>query len=520
MATPADNVRPFSGVDLRRSTRVERAVPLIVSGQNRLGQQFQERTSAVSLNLHGCRYPSRHDYRIGTWISLQVAEPGAEMKSPVIRAMVRSIHTPRSPRDLYQIGVELESPANVWGIPAPPDDWVRLRGERGTTLQFGTAVAPAREPRPDRGEPAAAPRLVPAPVAFEPRNAEAVAAPSPVTPAAKTETPAESTPAKPTRVVITPEMLVSALQGKLQQAAEKAVQTALTAQVSEGIKKALDTIEVACRVGVRQIEESTARRLDTLVRSSREEIVGQLDARVAELLGRREEQLELYRSQADEMAQRLEKAATDARRDLAETQTFVERIARELEPQIRARLGDSLTRVTAEFEGSAARVSDRQLVRLMEESQAVTREASSQIEARAAEARSLVQSAASVTLDEFRRQAAVQADLAMSETNQRVVSSLASLDAENRAACEARRRSLESDVARAAEQSTEQFRKAIKAFLYSCLVAAVSAVDEHTQSTLDGLVRNDGSVLHEISGPSHSAENGEDAEHRKDLLPH
>ncbi len=516
MATPADNLRPLPGVDLRRSTRIERAVPLIISGHNRLGQQFQERTSAVSLNLHGCRYPSRHDYRIGTWVTLQIAEPRAEMKSPLIRAMVRSIHTPRSPRDLYQIGVELETPANVWGIPAPPEDWVRPRGEKGAMMQFGAAVAPAREPA------TAAPKLVatPAPAPPEPRNAEVVAAPPPPAPAraAKIEAAGESTPAKP-RVVITPDMLISALQGKLQQAAERAVQTALTMQVHEAVKKALGAIDGACRASVRQIEESAARRVDTLVRSAREEIAGQLKARVAELQTGRSEQIETYRGQAEETVERLEKLAADARRDLAETQRFVEKITRELEPQIRARLEDSVGRATTEFQGSAARISDRQLVRLMEESQGVTREASSQMEARAAEARSLLQGAASVTLDEFRRQAAVQAELAISETKQRVESSLASLDAENRAACEARRHTLESDVARAAEQSTEQFRKAIKAFLYSCLVAAVSAVDEHTQTTLDGLVKNDGSILQEIGGPSRSGENGESAENRTDLLP-
>jgi len=32
-----------------------------------------------------------------------------------------------------------------------------------------------------------------------------------------------------------------------------------------------------------------------------------------------------------------------------------------------------------------------------------------------------------------------------------------------------------------------EFRSGIKAFLYSCLVAAVSAVDEHAQSTLTAL---------------------------------
>jgi hypothetical protein len=77
------------------------------------------------------------------------------------------------------------------------------------------------------------------------------------------------------------------------------------------------------------------------------------------------------------------------------------------------------------------------------------------------------------------------------------MSSLASLDAENRAACEARRRSIETDVAQATEQSTEQFRTGIKAFLYSCLVAAVGAVDQHAQTTLDGL-KDHGKALREI----------------------
>ena len=154
-------------------------------------------------------------------------------------------------------------------------------------------------------------------------------------------------------------------------------------------------------------------------------------------------------------------------------------------------------RATEEFESAATRVTDRQLVRLMEDKQMVTREASAQLEACGAEARSQLQSAASNTLDELKRQMEVQIDLSISDATQRVMSSLASLDAENRAACEARRRTIETDVAHATEQSTEQFRTGIKAFLYSCLVAAVGAVDEHAQTTLDGL-KDPGKALREI----------------------
>ena len=98
----------------------------------------------------------------------------------------------------------------------------------------------------------------------------------------------------------------------------------------------------------------------------------------------------------------------------------------------------------------------------------------------------------------------------ISEATQKTGSALASLDAESRSACEARRRSLESDVANAAEQSAEQFRTGIKAFLYSCLVAAVSAVDEHSQSTLESLVKggpegkengHNGKIAHQFTIP-------------------
>src|SRR6202022_2360571 len=125
-------------------------------GQTKLGLSFQERTSAVSLNLHGCRYPSRHDYSVGSWVGLQVLEPSGEGNPPVMRAQVRSIHPPMSPRELYQIGVELESPSNVWGVSTPPEDWQKALGANGSKIMMeSSAAAPAREPESAASAPAA-----------------------------------------------------------------------------------------------------------------------------------------------------------------------------------------------------------------------------------------------------------------------------------------------------------------------------------------------------------------------------
>jgi hypothetical protein len=480
----------FSGIESRRSTRIDRTVPLVVVGQTKLGLSFQERTSAVSLNLHGCRYPSRHDYAVGSWIGLQVLESNGESSMPVMRAQVRSIHPPMSPRELYQIGVELESPANVWGVPAPPEDWQKLLGANGSRMQEVTGTAP--EPEHESAAAAAlAPKSTPAGPEYRSTGVTAFPAPPP------------AATAKPERVVITSDQLVAAVHGKLQAAAEKAVHSAINDHLMDAVRQALSKIDDVCRASVHQIEEHSEQRLETMMRTAREEVLSRMEARLVEDRSRWEEHQEEFRGRTEQLAQRLEHLAAETQRNLTESHRLLEQAGGEMEPRIREKLTVSLGRVTEDFEAAATRVSDRQLVRLMEDKLMVTREAAAQLDAYSAEARAQLQSSANATMEEFKRQSEVQVDLIISETTQRVMSSLAALDAENRAACEARRRTIESDVARATEQSTEQFRTGMKAFLYSCLVAAVGAVDEHAKTTLDGL-KDPGKALREID----SATNG------------
>jgi len=795
LATSADNGR-FSGIEARRSTRLERAIPLIIMGIDKRGELSQETTSAVSLNLHGCRFPSRRDYPVETWVNLQVAEPNGGAKSVLVRAKVRSIQGPKAPQELYEIGVEFEAPSNVWGISTPPEDWRCAPGGSALRTRAIDGPAPEREPV----VMGAAPPLTE--IAPDQRLAEVAAFPASPAAAERAKDPRL---AKPERMVITKDQLVKALQGPLQLAAEQAVAGAFAAQLDGAVKKALYKIAEISKVSLQQAQEFTGQRLESLVNSSQGEILSrltgqlgevrsrwveeqnvyrsraeeiserleklvaetqqsftdaqafigriahelgpqfqslhtrldeyasraaedfevlitgasarqlvqlkestlkvtqeasaQLEARTAEVLSltgvasalseerletllsssreqiltqlgvrlgefRRdwEEQQGNYRNRAEEIALRLEKLATDAQTDLAdtrafvekaagelethlrvrldesnrraakafeaaaanvsdqqlarlteglktaareletrtaeareasaklearvtqtrlllgsqsavngvsegrleslvnsareeilsrleerlgeaqsrweerqeanrsgadelarrfeklageagpelgETQGFIEKAARELEPQMRTTLEETVARAREEFEAAAARVSDRQLVRLLEATRMETREVSSQLEARAAEARALIQSAAHSILNEFRRQAEVQIDLAISEATQRTKSSLASLEAENRTACEARRRTLDDEVARAGELSSKEFPTGIRAFLYFCLVAAVSSAHNQPKTTLDGLVRDRGMTVQEIAGPSESTEPGE-----------
>ena len=497
LAAPPDHLHSLSGLEGRRSTRIDRTVPLVVLGQTKTGLSFQEKTSTVSFNLHGCRYPSRHEYPIGASVGLRVLQPDGETISPVIRAFVKSVHPPASPRELFQVGVELESPANIWNLSSPPPDWNRLLGGSGSAAGVATAVAPALEPPAPPAAPSAFP-TAPEPSITEARTSQVTEFPSPSPAGAGTQPAKEATSPKPERVAITIDQLVAAMQGKLQAAAEKVVQNALAEHLDEAIDAALARVEGVRERNLQQLGEFSEQRLESLMRSSREEILGHLESRLGEVQSRWEEQHNSFRTQAEEIVQRLEKLAADTQRNLAETQKFVDKATGEIVPQTRGRLDESLGQATEQFEASADRISDRQLVRVMEATRMVTREAAAQMDARVAESRALLHSAAGSTLEEFRRQAEVQVDLAISETTERVRSALNALDAENRVACENRRRTMIDDVIRTTEQSTEQFRSGIKAFLYSCLVAAVGAVDEHAKTTLDGMVKEPGGTQRTI----------------------
>jgi len=810
MNTPPLSQSRHSGddIELRRSSRVQLPVSLIVLGTNRRGEIFQERTSAVSVNLHGCRYSSRHEYAPEGWVTLQVTGTDGANSRPV-RARVRSVFSPQTPRELCQVGVELESPGNVWGISAVPEDWQQLIGTvipSGNTSRLGATVAAAADaaagyaPAFDRQSNSAE------------RKSEVTVfpGPPPAVPAASDNgTEKQHSPANIDRVVSTADQFLE----KLHAAAEQAVRAALASQLDDAVKTALGKIEEGWKANVRQTEEFSASRfaqakalwdselsayrdraeevarriealtalshqalsdsqkfvehfanetapqletrlqdslaransefdsrvntsasnqlaqinetaqratsdarsqiveavaqarsslsaapvdavsksdfearlesfrsealerfekrldethlgfeqqleanrgrvnyvasqleglgLDSRFESARNETFERLDQRLGELSANFQQQLEANRGRVNDLsgslqglaldsrfdavrnetfdraeqrlnelsarieqqleatrshvnnlasqleglalesrqaraqhdegiaevrslvisaepgisqdqltshvhsareqlhndfewrlgevsghfeqmlsetnhrindlAQQLERIGAETRIQQAESRSLVERAPRALMPQDLAVVEQSVDNAKREFENAAARVSDRHLVRLMEQKQVVSQEASLEMEARSSETRALMQKACNTALDDFRRRVESQVDQVLAEAKERVASSLASLDAESRAAVEARRRTLEADVARVAEQSTLEFRSGIKAFLYSCLVAAVSAVDQHAQTTLVGLSNDPANVSRALGAGSNSNANANSA---------
>src|SRR5271169_4609442 len=116
-------VNASSELRKRRSTRIVQAVPLNVTGVDALGRPFNERTSTLIINCHGCRYQSKHYVLKNMWVHLEVPHPEAGHAPRRVRGKVAWIQRPRTVRQLFQVALELESAGNMWGIGFPPEDW-------------------------------------------------------------------------------------------------------------------------------------------------------------------------------------------------------------------------------------------------------------------------------------------------------------------------------------------------------------------------------------------------------------
>jgi hypothetical protein len=110
----------------------------VIRGVDLLGQPFEERTSTLSFNLHGCRYASRYHLPRNSWVTLETAR-GSELRN--VRARVAWIQRPHSVREFFQVSVELENPVNLWAYEPAPSDW-ELAGNVSTPSTNAAETGP------------------------------------------------------------------------------------------------------------------------------------------------------------------------------------------------------------------------------------------------------------------------------------------------------------------------------------------------------------------------------------------
>jgi hypothetical protein len=305
----------------RRSTRIFQPVRLKVLGESRVGTSQVEWTSAVAVSCHGCLYGSRHEYRPGSWVTLEVSNQRIDVKPRPVRAQVRFVRLPGSPRELYCVGVELETPANVWGIKSAPEDWLPYSDSVGVAAGAARAVAPAAE----HPMPAPTDQEIHTPPDFTeiepsvPGSSGSIA----TIPEASVALPG---PGTGERVTVSPEELLGALESKLQQAAEKAVASAVASQLSTAVNEAVKAIESASQEGVRKVEASLRCR-DASVITAREGSLSRLEAGLANAGERLRRLAGVFFGGTQRTVQGLEKSAAQVQPVLAEAPVFSEKLA-------------------------------------------------------------------------------------------------------------------------------------------------------------------------------------------------
>ncbi|MGH9640124.1 MAG: hypothetical protein ACRD3Y_08685, partial [Bryobacteraceae bacterium] len=130
----------------RRSTRIVQAVPIIVTGVDALGQPFNERTTTVMVNCHGCKYQSKHYVPKNSTVALEIPRGQQGLPPRAIQGRVVWVQRPRTVRELFQIGLEFEVTGNIWGIAFPPEDWFPFPDEAQSTESQQELEVPLAEP--------------------------------------------------------------------------------------------------------------------------------------------------------------------------------------------------------------------------------------------------------------------------------------------------------------------------------------------------------------------------------------
>lgn len=275
----------------RRSERVSESLPLIVRGIDLLGQPFEERTTTLAFNLHGCRYASKHHLPKNTWVTLELPR-SPERRN--VRARVAWIQRPHSVRELFQINAELESPADLWGLEFSPQSWTRAAAaaESRTTDSIEAEERSAAESEPT------VPKIL---ATYMGKLMNDMKNTSPEIPEAESGAPFVFTPAADSP-------LLRELRAELEREAMKAVESAAS-QAHEKIQRAADEIEQRRSATTEEFFQRWKEEAEQMRSGAREQFSAQLSSQQNEFLEGLKSEFEENFTRARELMGELDRKA-------------------------------------------------------------------------------------------------------------------------------------------------------------------------------------------------------------------
>jgi len=240
-----------------------------------------------------------------------------EGKLRSMRALVKYIGLPRSPRDLYRVGVELETPANIWGIEPVPEDWLpysdSARVAAGAAQAAGSPLAIQTAPPIDQQKhipPDSNEFVVSAPVLSIPDL-----------------TPFEPRLGKVENATTPPDELIRAWEKALREEADRPVAAAVASHFNTAAKKAAKATEIANQESILKIAGSV-RHCDTLLIPARVGFLRRLNSELADFGERLFEQAAAFVTRTERALQGLdiENAAAEIQPAPMEVGTFSKKL--------------------------------------------------------------------------------------------------------------------------------------------------------------------------------------------------
>jgi hypothetical protein len=218
---------------LRRSTRINKSVPITVMGVDSYRGPYREDVSTVAVSCHGCRYESKHDVLTNSWVMLELPGREKDGESVSARGLVKWVKRPQDTSGTYETAIELEEPGNIWGIDTPPQDWV-------TFCESRLDQSPARKSKPfavPKPEAQAKPAI-----AEKPENGAGILTPGSL------KSPASFAPEKPAGL----------LAGQFQTQMEKILFDAADAAVRQRASATLDEVRQGLRDEAKRVLDQVA----------------------------------------------------------------------------------------------------------------------------------------------------------------------------------------------------------------------------------------------------------------------
>lgn len=365
-------------VEKRRSTRVAQAVPAVVTGMDAFGRPFKEHTTTLTVNCHGCRYPSKHYVPKNSAVTLEIGPVETQSSPRTVLGRVAWVQRPRTIREPFQIGMEFETAGNVWEIGLPPEDWfppsATPEGKISGVLEMSSVSETARSSAERTGTASSFP-------ASSTDAADATAPATVIFPARttaerphETESSAASDPAHHSPQVALAwqlDQMIAEAKETLGKTVRREAQTAVNeemtfvrqqieTQIHDAVERAIRiSMERASEAAAKKIVQQTADRTTAIVEEWRktadaraEELDGKLRQAVQEDLAKASEEFEAKSAETQQAARESLLMASEWQQKKAQAviQSAMEQAVEDSGAALRAQAGEISSRLAADMD--------------------------------------------------------------------------------------------------------------------------------------------------------------------------